>query len=93
MTDNITVKVIVSGKVQGVFFRAYTQKAAQEHLVTGYVKNLSDGCVEAVFQGGPERVQAMIQWCRQGSPMSSVSNVTTREASDHPHYSDFEITY
>lgn len=93
MGNKITIKAIISGKVQGVFFRACTQEEAQKHMVSGYVKNLDNGCVEAMFQGSPKRVQAMVDWCSQGSPMSMVNEVTTTSISNQIDYNMFNITY
>jgi acylphosphatase len=74
-------RVLVSGRVQGVWFRASTQATAQRHRVTGSVSNLPDGRVEAVFQGFPEHVEACIAWCRTGPPGARVTGV---ETSDEP---------
>ena len=93
MAPRITKKVVVSGRVQGVFYRAYTQRAAVECGVDGYVKNLADGSVEAVFQGEADRVEQMISWCRTGSPSSSVTHVTASDLSEDKIFSGFNITY
>lgn len=69
------VKVIISGKVQGVFFRAYTKEKAEELRLKGWVRNTKDGRVEAVFEGVKEKVEEMIKWCRQGPPGSKVEKV------------------
>ncbi len=73
------VHVWIRGRVQGVFFRAYTRDAAQQIGVTGWVRNLPDGRVEAVFEGESDRVERMIEWCREGSPMSRIENVDLLE--------------
>jgi len=84
--------VYVSGKVQGVFFRATTRDTAQEQGVDGWVKNLDDGRVEAVFEGDPEAVDAMVEFCYEGSDMASVSTVEVEEGA--PEGIDgFEIAY
>jgi len=75
MTEKFRAHVIVSGRVQGVFFRAETQDAAQRIGVTGWVRNLADGTVEAVFEGDRNLVEEAIAWCRQGSPMARVDGV------------------
>lgn len=62
--------VLVSGKVQGVFYRDTTKKEADARGVHGWVRNLADGRVEAVFEGEAELVDAMVAWCRIGSPLS-----------------------
>jgi len=81
MTQNIRARVIVSGRVQGVFFREETRRAAERLGVNGWVRNRTDGTVEAVFEGSPEAVNDAIAWCRHGSPMSRVADVqVAREA-------------
>lgn len=69
--------VFVSGTVQGVAYRAYTRQQAMELGVAGWVRNLRDGRVEAVFEGLPEHVEQMVQWCHSGSPSAVVSQVET----------------
>ncbi|MCJ8499983.1 acylphosphatase [Desulfatitalea alkaliphila] len=72
---DVSAHVIVSGRVQGVFFREETRRAAERLGVSGWVRNRSDGTVEAVFEGPRATVEAAIDWCRQGSPMSRVADV------------------
>lgn len=76
MSERVRAHVFVSGRVQGVFFRATTQDRAREHGVDGWVKNRDDGRVEAVFEGPEEAVQAMIEFCHEGSPAAAVSDVS-----------------
>ena len=84
--------VYVSGQVQGVFFRATTRDTAQEQGVDGWVKNLDDGRVEAVFEGDPEAVDAMVDFCYEGSEMASVTTVEVTE--EEPEgIDDFQIRY
>ncbi|MFZ0927908.1 MAG: acylphosphatase [Syntrophobacteraceae bacterium] len=71
--------VWITGRVQGVFFRAYTRDAAHRIGVTGWVRNLPDGRVEAVLEGEADKVEKMIEWCREGSPMSRVDRVEVLE--------------
>lgn len=63
-------RVFVSGKVQGVFYRDTTKKEADKRGVRGWVRNLRDGRVEAVFEGDAAQVDGMVAWCRIGSPLS-----------------------
>jgi acylphosphatase len=72
---NVRVHVWVSGRVQGVFFRATTVDEAAARGVAGWVRNGSDGRVEAVFEGEKSAVEAMIAWCRKGPPAARVSAV------------------
>lgn len=69
------IKVLISGHVQGVFYRARTKEKAKELGLRGWVKNLTDGTVEAVFEGPKEKVKEMIKWCWLGSPGSEVEKV------------------
>ena len=73
------VHAIVHGRVQGVFFREYTKRKAQELGLEGWVKNLPDRTVEAVFKGEAEQVAAMVQWLQIGSPQSDVTEVDIKE--------------
>ncbi|MFS8866923.1 acylphosphatase [Synechococcus sp. H65.1] len=90
MNDTVRVHVWVRGRVQGVGFRAYTEAMARSAGVHGWVRNLRDGRVEAVFEGSPAAVEAMLRWCQQGSPGSRVEGVEHR--SEPPEgLSTFEI--
>ncbi|MES3518027.1 MAG: acylphosphatase [Natronomonas sp.] len=83
MTDDRTrAHVFVSGKVQGVYFRATTRDAARERGVDGWVRNLSDGRVEAVFEGEESAVTEMIEFCHEGPPRARVDDV---EVDYEPH--------
>ncbi|ERG90799.1 MAG: acylphosphatase [Haloquadratum walsbyi J07HQW1] len=68
--------VFISGTVQGVYYRASTRDAARERGVRGWVRNLDDGRVEAVFEGPESAVDSLIEWCHTGSPDASVSDVS-----------------
>jgi acylphosphatase len=67
--------VRVSGRVQGVFFRAETQSRARSLSLAGWVRNARDGTVEAVFEGPSDRVRSMIDWCRRGPRHAEVEDV------------------
>lgn len=79
--------VYISGLVQGVYFRVYTREAAMECGVVGWVRNLRDGRVEAVFEGDDMAVDKMLKWCWIGSPPSRVEAV---EALEEPYRGEFE---
>ncbi|MGQ0680360.1 MAG: acylphosphatase [Actinomycetota bacterium] len=68
--------VLVSGKVQGVFFRQQAQRLARSKGITGWVRNLSDGRVEAVFEGEASAVGEMVSWCHTGSREAAVAHVS-----------------
>jgi len=71
--------VWVSGRVQGVFFRAETQRAAREAGVAGWVRNVSGGGVEAVFEGRPEAVATALAWIHHGPERAVVTDVTVHD--------------
>ena len=75
MGNKVRAHAIISGRVQGVFFRAETKRAADRFGVSGWVRNLRDGTVEAVFEGDQDAVDAMLEWCQEGPPRARVSNV------------------
>lgn len=68
-------RVVVHGRVQGVFFRGSTVERAREIGVNGWVRNRSDGTVEAVFEGSAAQVQEMLRFCREGPPWARVDRV------------------
>lgn len=68
-------RVLVAGRVQGVFFRHATARQANDRGLTGWVRNLPDGDVEAVFEGPAEAVEELVAWCRRGPPAAEVSSV------------------
>ena len=68
-------RVVVSGVVQGVFFRTETRDRARSLGVAGWIRNVPDGTVEAAFEGDDERVDSMVEWCRRGPSGASVENV------------------
>ena len=76
--------VIISGRVQGVWYRASTKRKAEELGLTGWVKNTVDGNVEAVFEGDESIVHEMVNWCWIGPPLSQVADVkvTKRHVGD-----------
>ena len=69
------VRVRIRGRVQGVFFRADARARAESLGVAGWIRNAPDGIVEAVFEGEPERVDSMIDWCRRGPAGAQVEDV------------------
>jgi acylphosphatase len=85
--------VVISGRVQGVFFRAYTRETAMTLNLTGWVRNLYDGSVEAVFEGGDTNVQSMLEWCKKGPPHAVVRHVDASEEPYTGEFRDFRITY
>lgn len=74
-TNRVRAHVFVSGRVQNVNFRAHTRDEAKRAGVDGWVKNLGDGRVEAVFEGSRGGVQRMVSWCYSGPPAAEVEHV------------------
>ena len=72
-------RVIVRGDVQGVCFRAATEAEARAAGVAGFVRNRADGSVEAVFEGDPEAVAALVEFCRRGPRHAEVARIETFE--------------
>jgi len=70
---------IVKGRVQGVYFRAYTEKAAQDFCLVGWVRNLPDGTVEIEAEGDEIMVENFQKWLWQGSPSSNVRDVVYKD--------------
>lgn len=75
MSDRVRAHVFVEGTVQGVYFRATTRDEARDRDIDGWVKNRSDGRVEAVFEGPEAAVAEMIEFCHEGSPAAAVEGV------------------
>ncbi|MFP4252385.1 MAG: acylphosphatase [Guyparkeria sp.] len=75
MTETIRQHVYVSGHVQGVFFRDFTRQQAQALGVTGWVRNLADGRVEAVLEGRPDAIDRILQRLREGPPRARVDDL------------------
>jgi len=93
MAEKVSAYVKISGKVQGVFFRAETKKAAEQLEVCGWVRNKKNGTVEAVFQGNQKDVEAAIKWCYTGSPYAHVSDVDVRWGEYKEDLKGFDIRY
>jgi acylphosphatase len=72
----IRVRVVVTGRVQGVWFRDSCRLEALGHGVAGWVRNRADGAVEAEFEGGEDAVERMVAWCREGPPRARVDDVS-----------------
>jgi acylphosphatase len=88
-----SVHVIISGKVQGVWFRASTKQKAEELGLTGWVRNTLDGNVEAVFEGEEKLVKEMIDWCHRGPPLSEVENVQINKQNITNAFDRFSVRY
>ena len=83
--------VRVSGQVQGVFFRDSTRQKAEELGLAGWVRNVPDGQVEALFEGPSEKVEEMVRWCEEGPQRASVDNVDTDFENAEGDLEGFEV--
>jgi acylphosphatase len=92
MADRTRAHVYVSGRVQGVYYRANTRDTARDLGLDGWVRNLEDGRVEAVFEGPGEDVEEMIEWCHTGSPAADVDDVDV-EYGDPEGIDGFEVRW
>ncbi len=92
-TETARAEVVISGRVQGVFFRARTRERARELDVTGWVRNRPDGRVEAVFEGPQDAVRRMVSWCRRGPRMAQVEDVTVDWRGPTGEFAGFSVRY
>lgn len=83
--------VFISGKVQGVYFRAHTQRMARHLGLRGFVRNLPDGRVEAVFEGDIAAIEQMITWCHRGPSQARVTGVDVQWEDSQGGFQDFSI--
>jgi acylphosphatase len=93
MENKVRVRAVISGRVQGVFFRLETKKAAARYGVFGWVKNQRDGTVAAVFEGPKENVDLTLAWCKHGPPIARVLDVDVTWEAYKGEFNGFEIRY
>ena len=93
MENKARAHVSIIGRVQGVFFRMETKRAADGFGVFGWVKNQLDGTVEAVFEGYRDRVDAVLDWCREGPPGAHVTGVKIDREDYTGEFNGFSINY
>ncbi|MEW6427442.1 MAG: acylphosphatase [Thermodesulfobacteriota bacterium] len=91
MTSGLAYRVIVHGRVQGVYFRACTVEKGKALSLAGWVRNRSDGTVESFFQGNADDTAAMLAWLRIGSPGASVTRLDVRAAEPVAGLRDFVV--
>ncbi|BCX14351.1 MAG: acylphosphatase [Patescibacteria group bacterium] len=87
------VEIFVSGRVQGVFFRAFILKKARELGLFGWVGNLKDGRVKIVAQGEKEALEKLIEYAKVGSPLARVSKVNFVWSDDLDKFDDFKVNF
>jgi acylphosphatase len=86
----IRYRVLISGRVQGVAYRDSCRRVAEQHGVTGWVRNLADGSVEAVFEGPSDDVDHLVEWSRRGPRFAQVADVRVH-AEEPEGISEFQI--
>lgn len=89
----VRAHVFVSGRVQGVFFRTETKYEARRHRVSGWIRNLPDDRVEAVFEGEEADVKQLLEFCKRGPPAAEVSTIDVTWEPYSGDFSGFEIRY
>lgn len=91
--SNIRVRLIIQGRVQGVWFRESTRRQAEILGAFGWVRNLADGSVEALIEGPRDRVERLIAWCHKGPEAAQVTRVSRQEEPYTGRYDDFGVTH
>jgi acylphosphatase len=87
------VHLIIHGYVQGIFYRASTRETALRLGLNGWVRNMADGNVEALFEGSVENLQNAIEWCRQGPPGAKVTRIDEKWSDSKTEFDSFEIRH
>lgn len=87
------VRVFITGRVQGVFFRQAMKAKAMQNSVSGWVRNLQDGRVEAVMEGSDVSVDYMVEWCHGGPANAIVEDVEIRKEPHSASFETFEVLY
>jgi len=91
MNTKVRARIVITGRVQGVFFRMETKYKAEEHGVSGWVRNRSDGTVEAVLEGDRKKVESVIQWCTLGPAAAKVEKADPSWEDFKDEFIGFEI--
>ena len=92
-TENVCGHLLITGKVQGVFFRAYARDQAVQLRLTGWVRNTADGKVEAVVEGSQDKVESFVTWCRLGPPSSQVTDMRVEKQEYRGEFKQFSVRY
>ena len=93
MENKVRAHAVISGRVQGVFFRVETKRAADGFGVFGWVRNRRDGTVEALFEGDQDRVDGVLEWCKEGPAHAQVFDVKVDWEDYAGEFSAFDVTY
>jgi len=87
------VHVLISGRVQGVWYRAFTKQKAEQLGIKGWVRNASDGKVEAIFEGEENKIDQMIDWCYKGPPLAKIKDIEIKKQQATNAFEDFSIKH
>ena len=87
------VRLFIKGKVQGVFFRQALKVTAKKNNVTGWVRNLKDGRVQALLEGEDLDVSTLVEWCHAGSANARVEDIEIKNEKYKGEFSKFEVLY
>ena len=90
---NISVRLVIEGRVQGVWFRDSTRREALRLGVTGWVRNRRDGTVEVLAEGPEDRVRELVRWCHHGPPAARVTRVQETEEIYQGEFDTFDIVF
>jgi acylphosphatase len=93
MEKKVRAHVVISGRVQGVFFRSEARRAAHRFGVHGWVRNEPDGTVEAILEGEQKQIEAMLEWCRKGPDLAEVIDVAIEWENYQGEFQRFDITF
>jgi acylphosphatase len=93
MENKVRAHANISGRVQGVFFRMETKRAADRIGVYGWVRNLRDGTVEAIFEGNQDQVDTILAWCKKGPSNARVSDVKIDWQDYTGEFNGFDVSY
>lgn len=86
-----TIRLIIKGRVQGVFYRATAKDVAEQNGISGWVKNTAEGYVEIMATGSEEQLENFLQWCRQGPPRAQVTAIEQEKLPEQA-FDGFRIT-
>jgi acylphosphatase len=92
MAEIVRATILVTGRVQGVFYRSSAFQEAQRLSLLGFVQNLPDGAIEAVVEGPESSVEQFIAWCRVGPPLARIDEVDVRRSPPKGEFRTFMIT-
>ncbi len=87
------IRILIKGKVQGVFFRQALKITAKKNNVFGWVRNLDDGKVETIIEGDDENVSAVVEWCHAGPANARVEDIEIKNEKFVGEFSKFDVLY